>query len=210
MHSKAAFAAFANRKGNQHPWNAIERTHNLHHCEWLITTGQTTSLSASNIIHMLPTSTLPKEHVASFVVEEVGILIPADLDDVIDTIFCWGTRLSGLWTGKVLHVPVHSCLLGAESPNRKKICFSFVAILLHEHLGVPSDSPAFEDMMCDFVVHHQHICNRNKHFCNLTVESKAWCFENCVQSGTSTASPQHVVVAPERAPSSSCTSSALD
>ena len=205
MHSKEAFDAFVNGKGTRCPWNAIKRTRNSYCCKWLIATGPTSSLFATNIFHIVSTTTLPKKHVTAFVMEDVGIPIPPDLDDVIDTILYWGTCVSGLWTSKVLHVLVHSYLLGSEIPNRKKMCFSFIAVLLHEHLGMPTSSTSFEDMMCAFFLCYQSAFTHNKHFHELTLDCQHWHFHTCVPATTPTDAATNVV-APERAPAS-CASS---
>jgi len=176
MYSKEAFVAFANGQGTRYPWNSLRRTRNSYFCKWLITTGATTSLFTTNIFHLVPTSTLPKEYTTAFIVEDVGIPVPPEFDDIIDTISYWGTCQSNLWTGKVLHVLVHSYLLGTERPDRKKMCFSFIAILLHEHVGMPIDTPQFEDMMYTFFVHYQSAYNHAKHFHELTIDCQCWHF----------------------------------
>ena len=204
--TKASFERFANGKGTAYPWNCIKRTRNSYYCKWLVTTGPTTGLFNRNKYHLVSSGTLPIGYVTSLIVDEVAIPVPAVLDDIMDTMEYWGVRVSGLWKHKVIHVLVRKYLKGGETPARKSMCFSLIAMLLHELLGVAVNSREFDGMMFDYCIYYKSIYHNSYHFFDLTVKCKQWLEDNYLQHSV----PQHVdavvVVTPERSSSVSASS----
>lgn len=197
--SKLCFERFANRHGTVYPWNRIKKTRNSFYCRWIITTGPTTSLFDRSIHHIVGTSTLPNGYVTSLIVEKVAIPVPPELDDIIDTMDYWGVRVSGLWKLKVIHVLVKKLKSGEET-SRKSMCFSFIAMLLHELLGVAVNSREFDDMMFAYCIYCRSIYSNNVHFFQLAVKCKSW-FERNYYINTAPSVEATNVVTPERSSS---------
>lgn len=202
--SESSFERFANGQGAAYPWNRIKKTRRSHCCKWIATTGPTTSLFNCSVHHFVPTSSLPNGCVTSLIVEGVAIPVPPELDDIIDTIDCWGVCVSGLWKQKVIHVLVKKHLKGGEFPNRKSMCFSLIAMLLHELLGAATNSLAFNDMMFDYCDYYRSIYRSDMHFFQITVKCKRWFRRNYLQ--TTSLATASTVVTPERSTSLSASS----
>jgi len=205
--SKDSFDRFANGQGTLYPRNRIKKTRNSYLCKWIILTGPTTSLWNKNIHHVLATSALPNGYLTSLIVDEVAIPVPPELDDVIDTMDYWGVRVSGQWKHKGIHVLVKKYIRGGEVPIRKSICFSLIAMLLHELLGAAINSSAFDDMMFDYCIYYRSIYHSSQHFFDLTVKCKQWFEGHYLQASVTRHNITAVaVVTPERSSSISSSS----